>query len=66
MDRIPHRAIIKTDAQSTAKGRPVLNCNFKVGKCNSLNETSCPNVLSNYYVAVVVDNKRVKIYFYVY
>ena len=46
---IPHRAVVKTDAQSTTKVRPVLNCSLKIGKTPSLNEASYPgvNLLTN-------------------
>ena len=46
---IPHRAIVKTDAQTTTKVRPVLNCSLKVGKNPSINDASYPgiNLLTN-------------------
>ena len=41
---IPHRPIIKVDAQTTTKIRPVLNCSLKTnGQC-SLNEAAYPGV----------------------
>ena len=37
---IPHRAVIKTDAQVTTKFRVVYNCSLRVGKAPSLNQAS--------------------------
>ena len=37
---IPHRAVFKTDEQSTTKMRPVFNCSLKTKKGPSLNEAS--------------------------
>ena len=38
---IPHRPVVKTDANTTTKIRPVFNCSLKTNKAPSLNELSC-------------------------
>ena len=41
---IPHRPVVKTQAQVTTKIRPVFNCSLKVGDSPSLNQASYPGV----------------------
>ncbi|KAL7631639.1 UNVERIFIED_CONTAM: hypothetical protein RMT77_018057 [Armadillidium vulgare] len=41
---IPHRPIIKTQAQVTTKIRPVFNCSLKIGDSPSLNQASYPGI----------------------
>ena len=40
----PHRPVIKTDANTTTKIRPVFNCSLKTNKAPSLNEAACAGV----------------------
>ena len=41
---IPHRPVIKTDAQTTTKIRPVFNCSLKINDKPSLNEAAYTGV----------------------
>ncbi|XP_064088753.1 uncharacterized protein LOC135203073 [Macrobrachium nipponense] len=41
---IPHRPVVKTEANTTTKIRPVINCSLKVNKAPSLNETTYAGV----------------------
>ena len=41
---IPHRAVIKTESQTTTKVRVVLNCSLHLGGAPSLNEAAYPGV----------------------
>ena len=41
---IPHRPVIRTEANVTTKIRPVFNCSLKIGKSPSLNEAAFPGI----------------------
>ena len=41
---IPHRPVIRTEANATTKIRPVFNCSLKMGKSPSLNEAAFPGI----------------------
>ena len=41
---IPHRLVIRTEANVTTKIRPVFNCSLKMGKSPSLNEAAFPGI----------------------
>ena len=41
---IPHRPVVKTEANTTTKVRPVFNCSLKVNKAPSLNEAAYAGV----------------------
>ena len=41
---IPHRPVVKTDANTTTKIRPVFNCSLKTNKAPSLNEAAYAGV----------------------
>ena len=41
---IPHRPVIRNEANVTTKIRPVFNCSLKMGKAPSLNEAAFPGV----------------------
>ena len=41
---IPHRPVIRTEANVTTKIRPVFNCSLKMGKSPSLNEAAFPGI----------------------
>ena len=41
---IPHRPVIRNEANVTAKIRPVFNCSLKMGKAPSLNEADFPGI----------------------
>ena len=41
---IPHRPVIRTEANVTTKIRPVFNCSLKMGKFPSLNEAAFPGI----------------------
>ena len=41
---IPHRPVIRTEANVTTKIRPVFNCSVKMGKSPSLNEAAFPGI----------------------
>ena len=62
---IPHRPVIRNEANVTTKIRPVFNCSLKMGKAPSLNEAAFPGIdlmnnllslllyfRSNFYVAL--------------
>ena len=41
---IPHKPVIRTEANVTTKIRPVFNCSLKMGKSPSLNEAAFPGI----------------------
>ena len=41
---IPHRPVIRNEANVTTKIRPVFNCSLKMGKAPSLNEAAFPGI----------------------
>ena len=41
---IPHRPVIRNEANVTTKIRPVFNCSLKMGKASSLNEAAFPGI----------------------